>query len=332
MNIMASAAPQRILYVFPGQGSQYRGMGSDLYQDYPIAQRIYQEANEILGYDLAKLSFEDPDNQLNLTRFTQPALLTHSIACWEVFRELTENRIQPVAAAGHSLGEYSALVAAGSLSFASALRLVQRRGEFMGTYGEGEMLAFPLDVDTVRPLAEKHYCGIGGCNLPQQTVVGGKPEDVDLVAQEAATLFPRKRSVRLKTEGAFHTYLMVEAARHFRTVLDEVEIAEPTIKVLSNYTGDYHQPDAKTIKSRLFFQLFHPVRWIWNLRTAMTDNINMFIEFGGGIGSGELPDAKRPNLESIIKKATGAADHTATYCPVINCRTAQETTRLLLNQ
>ena len=138
------SSKQNVLYVFPGQGSQYRGMGSDLHEEYSSARKVYQQAGDALGYDIAELSFKDPDDQLKLTRFTQSAILTHSIACLEVFRDLTDDRLQPVMAAGHSLGEYSALVAANALSFESALKLVQKRGELMGTYGEGEMTAFPL--------------------------------------------------------------------------------------------------------------------------------------------------------------------------------------------
>ena len=150
-----STSEQKILFVFPGQGSQYKGMGGDLFQKYETARKVYEQASDTLGYDVAELSFEDPQEQLNLTRFTQPALLTHSIACLEVFKELSEDRLKPAVAAGHSLGEYSALVAAKALSFESALKLVQKRGELMGTYGEGEMSAFPLNVDIVRPIAEK---------------------------------------------------------------------------------------------------------------------------------------------------------------------------------
>lgn len=320
-----SAQQARIMYVFPGQGSQYQGMGSDLYQEFAVVRRIYQQASEMLGYDIAELSFQGPDEQLNLTRFTQPALLTHSIACLEAFRELTGTReVTPVIAAGHSLGEYSALVAAGALSFEGALRIVQRRGEFMGRYGEGEMLAFPADLDTVRPLAEKHYCAIAGCNLPDQTVVGGRGEDLDRVAEEFLERFPRKRAVRLKTEGAFHTYLMVEAARHFREVLDAADFATPGVRVLSNYTGDYHEADPATIKSRLFFQLFHPVLWFADLQRAIEDGITLFVEFGGGIGSGTTPDSKRPNLENIIKKSLRAAGRDALYFPAINGPTLRE--------
>jgi len=160
---------KNILFVFPGQGSQYVGMGQDLCGEYAVAREIYERAGAALGYDIAELSFHGPEEQLNLTRHTQPALLTHSIACLEVFRELTGNRVQPSMAAGHSLGEYSALVAAGSLSFDSALKLVQQRGELMGAHGEGEMTAFPLDIDTVRPIAERFHCAVAGCNLPEQT-------------------------------------------------------------------------------------------------------------------------------------------------------------------
>ena len=169
---------QNVLFVFPGQGSQYKGMGGDLFKEYETARKVYTQASETLGYDVAELSFEDPKEQLNLTRFTQPALLTHSIACLEVFRELTEDRLQPAMAAGHSLGEYSALVAAKALSFESALKLVQKRGELMGTYGEGEMSAFPMNVDTIKPIAERYHCAIAGCNLPDQTVIGGRGEDL----------------------------------------------------------------------------------------------------------------------------------------------------------
>ena len=327
---MATSA-QRILYLFPGQGSQYRGMGSDLYQQYPAARRIYDQASEVLGYDLPRLCFEDPDQQLNLTRHTQPALLTHSVACLTVFNELTGGAVQPALAAGHSLGEYSALVAAGALSFEAALKLVQTRGDLMGTHGEGEMLAVPLDLDTTRPLAETHYCGIGACNLPDQTVAAGAGEDLDRLTADLAESHPRKRTARLKTEGAFHTYYMVTAARHFRPVLAEAAIAAPQIQVLSNYTGGFHQPDPESIKSRLFFQLFHPVMWIDNLRTALDDGVTTIVEFGGGIGKGETPDAMRPNLEGIVKKACRGRDDAPNYWSAINVRTLQETADALTN-
>ena len=183
-------------------------------------------------------------------------------------------------------GEYCALVAAGALDFETALRLVQKRGECMGTYGEGEMLAFPLHLDNVRPLAEKHFCAVAACNLPDQTVVGGRGEDLDRLTEEAHAHFPKKRPTRLKTEGAFHTFYMIAAALPFRPVLDAAAMAAPTVRVLSNYSGTYHDPDPAAIKTRLFFQLFHPVNWIGNLETAFHNELTAIVEFGGGLGSG----------------------------------------------
>ena len=173
----------KIMFVFPGQGSQYAGMGSDLCAEFPIAQRVYAEANDVLGYDIQALSANGPEEELGLTRHTQPALLTHSIACLEVFRELTGGKVQPVMAAGHSLGEYSALVAAGVISFADGLRLVKRRGELMGQHGEGGMLALSLTLEEAAPLADRFFCQVGTCNLPEQTVVGGTDADLDCTGE-----------------------------------------------------------------------------------------------------------------------------------------------------
>jgi [acyl-carrier-protein] S-malonyltransferase len=316
---------QHILFVFPGQGSQYPGMGSDLCSEFATAKKVYDQASEVLGYDIAELSFNDPQQQLNLTRFTQPALLTHSIACLEVFRELTDDRLQPAMAAGHSLGEYSALVASKALRFESALKLIQKRGEFMGTYGEGEMTAFPLDTDTIRPLAERYHCAIAGCNLPEQTVVGGHAEDLALLEMAVQEQFESKRFMRLKTEGAFHTYYMVEAAQHYRSVLETAEFELSEVRVLSNFTGGFHNPDPADIRSRLFFQLFHPVLWHANLQTAFADGIDLIIEFGGGIGGASEPGGKRPNLESMIKKTLRASSHQADYLSAINCQSLAKT-------
>ncbi len=320
-----SESEQRVLFLFPGQGSQYPGIGSDLCAEFTSAQAIYDQASEVLGYDMCELSHQDPKQQINLTRFTQPVLLTHQIACLTVYRELAQSPLQPVAAAGHSLGEYSALVAANALTFEDALKLVAKRGELMGTYGEGEMAALTVDRETAQPLSDKHFCGIAGLNLVDQTVVGGAAEDLDALAEEMAELYPKKKAVRLKTEGAFHTYYMVEAAKRFREALDQVTIAEPQLKVLSNYTGGYHVNDAGTIKSRLFFQLFHPVNWVGCLQTALDDGINSFVEFGGGIGSGEGPAKKRPNLEGIIKKFTRRNKPRPDYAPAINIETIKAT-------
>lgn len=313
------------LYVFPGQGSQYRGIGSDLHRHYEVARRLYDRASAVLGYDIAELSFHDPQGEIHLTRHTQPVLLTHSIACLEVFKSLAPTAPRPAIVAGHSLGEYSALVAAGALSFEAALRLVQKRGECMGTHGAGEMSAFPLELDTIRPFADKHFCGIAGCNLPDQTVVGGLGTDLDRLEQELAEHFPRKRAVRLKTEGAFHTYYMIAAARHYRPALETTAFAATALRALSNYSGDYHDTDPAAIKARLFYQLFHPVLWYRNLMRALADGATTIVEFGGGIGGGETPTDKRPNLEGMIKKAQRGTDFNAEYHAAINNETILKT-------
>ena len=320
-----SESAQNVLFVFPGQGSQYQGMGSHLYHEYSVAKKVYAQASDVLGYDVAELSFAGPEEQLNKTQFTQPALLTHSITCLEVFRELTDDRLKPAMTAGHSLGEYSALVAAKALSFESALRLVQKRGELMGAHGEGEMSAFRLDLDTMRPIAERYHCAVAGCNLPQQTVIGGRSEDLVLVEKAAQEGGDRRHPVRLKTEGAFHTYYMVKAAQYFRPVLDEAEFNLPEVRVLSNFTGGYHESDPADIKARLFFQLFNPVLWHTNLLTAFGDGIKTVIEFGGGIGAAADPEGKRPNLEGVTKKAMRGAGHEALYMAAINIQSLKKT-------
>ena len=315
----------KVIYIFPGQGAQYRGIGGDLYERYDVARKVYEEASDVLGYDIANLSFNNPDNQINLTRYTQPVLLTHHIACLRVYQELASKPLPAYAAAGHSLGEYSALVVGESLSFEAALGLVKIRGELMGDYGEGEMSALPVDLATAKQWSDKYFCAIAGVNLPTQTVVAGAAQDLDALEAGFIQDNPRRRPVRLKTEGAFHTYFMVEAARRFRTALDATQIESPKIKILSNYIGNYHDPDPIMIKANLFFQLFHPVNWIGCVQSALADGVDSFVEFGGGIGKGETPAEMRPNLENMIKKAARGLEHDIEYYPAINLETIKNT-------
>ncbi|MGI9311612.1 MAG: ACP S-malonyltransferase [bacterium] len=325
----------KIAYLFPGQGAQYAGIGKDLHDQFAVVRDAYAEAGDALGYDIAELSFAaaDSSERINLTRFTQPVLLTHSIACLRALRQQTDFDLttRTTLAAGHSLGEYTALVAADALSFAQALRLVKTRGELMGAHGRGEMEALMIDRAGVESLAARHCCGIAACNLPTQTVVGGAAEDLDALVCDLAAQRPRMRSTRLKTEGAFHTYYMVEAALRFREALAQTEIAAPRFAVLSNFTGDFHDADADAIKSRLFMQLFNPVLWHQNLTRAadaLAAADALLIEFGGGLGAGDAPADKRPNLEAIVKK-TCRGDSAPAYRAVINARTLAETVAVL---
>jgi [acyl-carrier-protein] S-malonyltransferase len=309
---------RQTLFVFPGQGSQYVGMGSDLVEEFDVARSIYDRASKVVGYDMLELSFRDPGGELNRTRFTQPALLTHQIACLEAFRSLAGEQARPAMAAGHSLGEYSALVGAGALSFEDGLALVNRRGQLMSEYGRGGMLATPLDLASATVLANKHFCGIGGSNLPDQTVVAGEDRDLDALTEDLKARYPTKRGVRLNTEGAFHTYLMVGAAEQFRGLLEKTEFGRVDIPVLSNYTGELHESEPDAIRSRLFFQLFNPVRWVACMDAAIDAGIDTILEFGGGIGKGASPAEKRPNLEGIVKKSLKWRERDAQYLPAIS--------------
>jgi len=321
-------ADKKTLYLFPGQGSQYRGMGSDLVGEFPVAKDIYARASAVVAYDMTELSFRDPREELNKTRFTQPALLTHEVACLEVFRTLVGDRVPVLLGAGHSLGEYSALVMSGVLTFENALKLVSRRGALMSELGRGGMVATTLDLPTATALADKYFCGIGAHNMADQVVIAGESADLDKLCAELEAA--KKRAVRLNTEGAFHTYLMVAAAQQFRQVLDATEFASVATHVVSNYTGKLHTSEPEAIRSRLFFQLFNPVQWVHCMNTAIDAGIDTVIEFGGGIGKGEGPEGKRPNLETIVKKSLKSREQQAQYLPAINAATIRATAQQLL--
>ena len=322
----------RTAFLFPGQGSQYPGIGSDLHQAYGVVRETYEQASDILGYDIARLSFDDPDGEIGLTRYTQPVLLTHSTACLRALESLCPGKVTASMAAGHSLGEYCALVTAGSITFETALTLVKSRGELMGEFGEGEMEALMIDLESAAALAGAHYCGIAACNLPDQVVVGGRPEDLDTLIADMAEKFPRKRSTRLKTEGAFHTFYMIEAARRYRESLAAATFEAPSMTIMSNCTGAAHEPQPDAIRSQLFMQLFNPVMWHSNLLAVAECGATRLIEFGGGLGKGETPAEKRPNLESIVKKTFRGADDAPEYLPVINCETLESTAAVLNGQ
>lgn len=330
--MMAHTLP-RTMFVFPGQGSQYVGMGSDIYREFASARAIYARAADCLGMDVAALSFEGPEAELNGTEGTQIALLTHSIACLEVFREMTGGSLAPYATTGHSLGEYSALVAAGALSFEDALRLIRMRGRLMAQFGRGRMAAFRLDLAAIKPLADARYCGIGGCNLPDQTVVCGVERDLEALMADVVAHYGKGCAGRLlKTEGAFHTYLMINAAERYRPELDATPFAVPAVKVLSNYTGQYHAEDPERIRAALFFQMFHPVRWMGGLRHAFDDGVRLVVEFGGGLGRDRpeiaaTPAGRKPNFEGITRKAFGLAGRRGIYLPAINLETLERAAR-----
>jgi len=275
----------KLAFLFPGQGAQKVGMGRELAEQYPAARGVFEEANQVLGFDLAALCWEGPEDELKKTVHTQPALLTHSVAA---LRLLEAHGIRPAFAAGHSLGEYSALVAAGALGFADALRLVQRRGALMYQAGldkPGAMAAIlGLDLPTVeaacRDAAALGVVVPANLNAPGQVVVSGEPAAVE-AASVAARARGAKRAIRLEVSGAFHSPLMAPAAAGLAEALDGVTIHDARFPVVANVSA---QPVARhdEIRAALKAQLLGAVRWEESTRRLLHEGVEAFIEVGTG--------------------------------------------------
>ncbi|SMB94811.1 [Acyl-carrier-protein] S-malonyltransferase [Thermanaeromonas toyohensis ToBE] len=273
-----------IVFVFPGQGSQYVGMGKELAQAFPIAAQTFKEAEETLGWPLTKLCFEGPPEELAQTQITQPAVLAVEVAC---LRVLTEHGVEPQAAAGHSLGEYAALVAAGSLSFPQALKLVARRGELMAQAcapGKGGMVAvLGVSAAQVEEICRRVKRGVAepaNYNAPGQVVVAGDQEGLEEL-MELARKEGAKRVVQLNVSGPFHSSLMKPAAEGLKVELERVTFSRPRIPVVSNVTADYVQ-EVEEIRQNLITQVASPVRWEESIKRLISDGFEIFIEVGPG--------------------------------------------------
>jgi [acyl-carrier-protein] S-malonyltransferase len=270
--------------LFPGQGSQAVGMGAALAGAFPAARRVFDEANEALGFDLARLCFEGPEAELTKTKNAQPAILAHSIAA---LRVLEERGVRPQAAAGHSLGEYSAYVAAGSLSLADAVRLVRRRGELMYEAGldrPGTMAAIlGLEGEVVADLCAEVTDGVvapANFNSPGQVVVSGEPGAVETL-MAAARARGAKRTLPLNVSGAFHSPLMANAAAGLRAALAEVTIQPAAVPVIANASAEaVTLPEA--IRDSLYRQLSAAVRWEESMRLLLRNPGPPFVEVGPG--------------------------------------------------
>ena len=275
----------KLAFLFPGQGAQVVGMGKDFFDAYDLAKKRFAEADEALGYSISKLCFEGPADQLQLTEHTQPAILTVSVIAAELLRE---EGIAPEIAAGHSLGEYSALVLAGVLSFQDALALVHKRGAYMQEavpVGEGAMAAvIGLDDDTIVAVcAEASAAGAVQAvnfNCPGQTVIAGTvkgvEQAVELLQEKGA-----KKAVILPVSAPFHSTLMEPAAKKLAAELDKVQLPDAAFPVVSNYTGGLKQTAAE-IKANLVAQADHPVRWIACVNTMRTFGADTYVECGPG--------------------------------------------------
>lgn len=274
-----------IAFLFPGQGSQAVGMGKDLAEKYPTARRTFEEADEALGYKLSQLCFEGPEEQLRLTEVTQPAILTASIAALRVL----EGRMpRPAYVAGHSLGEYSAHVAAGTISFADAVRTVRCRGKYMQEavpVGMGAMAAIlGMDVEKVTAVchdaAQGEVCDPANINSPQQIVISGHTAAVER-ATKLANERGAKRAQLLSVSAPFHCSLMKPAQDRLEADLNALTFQKPVFPVVSNVDAKLIS-DCDPARDALIRQVTGSVKWDQSMRLLMASGLQTFVEVGPG--------------------------------------------------
>jgi len=303
----SSDLPALAAWVFPGQGSQLVGMGQDLFEASPVARCLFLDADSILERPLSEYCFRGPEDVLRRTENTQPAILTVSLACLAVAEERgLLSSLAPAYMAGHSLGEYTAAVAANAFTFEDGLRLVQERGRLMKMAGEknkGTMAAIlGLDEDTARRLCDETGTQFCNLNSPGQIVIGGSVEAVE-TAIEKAPSFGARRAVRLSVSGAFHTALMEPAVEGMNNVLAQTKIRNPVVPIVGNGNA---QPlaTAEALREELLYQLTHPVQWQRSVELMVANGVSCFVEFGpGGVLCGLVrriaPDAETLSISGI---------------------------------
>lgn len=277
----------KIAFVFPGQGSQTVGMCKAFYDAYPVVKEIFEEADDALGFSISKMCFEGPEEDLRLTFNTQPAILTASVACSAV---LKEHGLNCDVAAGHSLGEYSALVHAGAMKFADAVRTVNKRGQFMQEavpVGEGSMAAvLGLESEQIVEICKRIEAESGEAvqavnfNCPGQVVIAGAVKPVNM-AIDALKEAGAKRAILLPVSAPFHSTLMQPAADRLAEVLAPIEIKDIVIPVVANVTAEEVVSGA-LIKELLVKQAAAPVLWETSVRNMVANGVDTFVEVGPG--------------------------------------------------
>jgi [acyl-carrier-protein] S-malonyltransferase len=273
-------------FVFPGQGSQYAGMGKDVYEAYPAARKVFHDVDEALGFEISKLCFEGPDDQLKLTENTQPAILAVSSAIHAVLEELGATRRDVVA--GHSLGEYSAIVSVGGLTPAEAAKIVRMRGRFMqeavpvGTGGMAALIG--PSADDARAICEEAAQGevvsVANINAPGQIVIAGTKSGIERAIDVA-----KKRGVRralpLPVSAPFHCALMEPAAARLRPILDEAPFKDLWVALVSNVDAS-PIGTATAVRNALLRQVASPVRWVESVQKMISMGVKRFVEIGPG--------------------------------------------------
>ncbi len=269
--------------LFAGQGAQFIGMGRDLAEALPACRAIFKQANEVLGYDLAKLCFEGPSEELLQTQHCQPAVFTVGLACQRALCQ-RQPALAIEAVAGLSLGEWTALCFAGAISFADALRVLAARGRFMQEAcleQPGAMLSvIGLDLQQVRSIAAAAGVEIANLNSPEQTVLSGRPDGIAAASQLAAAA-GAKRLVPLNVAGAYHSSLMASAAQKLERLLESVPLATPRLPVVSNLTARPHTSAAE-IKQAMVRQVVAPVQWVESITWLGQQGLQRYIECGPG--------------------------------------------------
>ena len=302
-----------IAYLFPGQGSQHAGMGKELADNFVAARRVFEEANDALGFDLTSLCYNGPEEELKLTANTQPAILTTSVAALKVLE--AESGLVPSFTAGHSLGEYSALVCAGGLAFADAVRVVRQRGIFMqeavpvGTGSMAAILGLGLDDLAVvcSDAAQGQVVAPANFNSDGQVVIAGHTEAVDraiVLAKEKGA----KRAMLLPVSAPFHCSLMVPAGERLATVLNGIEVGEMTLPVIANVEAAPNQDSAR-VRELLIKQVSAPVRWQETIASMVELGVDRYVEIGPGKVLSGL--AKRMAKGSTIQNVQNVADISA---------------------
>jgi [acyl-carrier-protein] S-malonyltransferase len=279
------AATSKVAYVFPGQGSQKVGMGAGLYAMYPSARAVFEEVDETLGFPLSRLCFEGPEEELIQTINVQPAVLTVSIACLRAAQEANGGGLPaPDFVAGHSLGEYTALVASGVLGLSDAARLIRKRGQLMheaGSKRPGGMLAIiGLNEKTLREVCLAADTRVSNINSPSQIVISGA-EDNLAQAKRLAEAKGARRVIPLKVSGAFHSPLMEPAVDGLTAAISGVAFRKPSVPLVANVTGEA-LIDANAIKQELIDQLLSCVQWQRSIENMIAAGVTDFLEIGPG--------------------------------------------------